>query len=284
MTTLASSSPSPQIELSDLVTGPENELFIDSRIVASRLDVNHSAWMTNIVKKYQTQVEQEFGILHFENGEIKGKGQPEKFVYLTEDQAISLLTLSRNSQVVVQCKFNLVKAFSQARKDLESRNKPQETIKLPTDFVESLELLLAAEKEKKALASANEELQAATAKLQATNSVLVPKAEAADILLEVGGNKTLQEAAQLLSIPGLGRTNFIKALKELKYLTNDGLPYQKYLNQGIFAVIEKSSSYGAYTQVLVTQKGLQHLIKVLAEYGKKSSKVADSFRPTPKAI
>jgi hypothetical protein len=39
-------------------------------------------------------IEQEFGILRFEIGEINGKGQPEKFCYLTEDQASYAMALS----------------------------------------------------------------------------------------------------------------------------------------------------------------------------------------------
>ncbi|MBO1049332.1 MAG: hypothetical protein HEQ10_17075 [Dolichospermum sp. DEX182a] len=281
MTTLASSSPSPQIELTDLVTGPENELFIDSRIVAAKLDVNHSDWVQDTVKKYQTQLEQEFGILRFQTGEIKGKGQPEKFVYLTEDQALFLLTLSRNSRVVVQCKANLVKTFAQARRDLEGRNKPQETIKLPTDLLESLKLLVVVETERKALAAANEELQAA-------NAELAPKAEAADILLEAGSNLTFQEAAQVMGIPNIGRNNLFKALVELKLIINTQHSYQRYVEQGIFVVRETQTNWGVIPQILITQKGLQYIIPLLKEHGMKSSKiidrVADSFRLTPKAI
>ena len=33
----------------------------------AQLDINHSVWMTNIVKKYQALIEQEFGTLHFKN-------------------------------------------------------------------------------------------------------------------------------------------------------------------------------------------------------------------------
>ncbi|MEA5529008.1 phage antirepressor KilAC domain-containing protein [Dolichospermum sp. UHCC 0684] len=293
MTTLASSSPtpSPQIELSDLVTGPENELFIDSRIVAAKLEVNHSDWMQNVVKKYQTQIEQEFGVLRFQNGAVlsyKGvANNTQVFVYLTEDQALFLLTLSRNSQAVVQCKANLVKTFAQARRDLEGRNKPQETIKLPEDLLESLKLLVVIETERKALAAANEQLQAATAELQAVNAELAPKAEAADILLEAGSNLTFQEAAQVMGIPGIGRNNLFKALVELKLIINTKHPYQRFVEQGIFVVREEQTNFGVFQQILITQKGLQYIIPLLKEHGKKSSKindkVADSFRLTPKA-
>lgn len=71
---------------------------------------------------YQTQIEQAFGILRFENSKIKGRGRPGRFVYLTEDQATFLMTLSRNSPEVVQCKVELVQAFSRAKELLRQAN------------------------------------------------------------------------------------------------------------------------------------------------------------------
>ena len=164
---------------------------------------------------------------------------------------------------------------------------PKQQPALPTDFVESLEMLLAAEKEKKVLAAANKELQAATAELQAVNAELAPKAEAADILLEAGSNLTFQEAAQVMGIPNIGRNNLFKALVELKLIINTQHPYQRYVEQGIFVVRETQTNWGVIPQILITQKGLQYIIPLLKEHGMKSSKiddrVADSFRLTPKA-
>ncbi|MBD2694421.1 phage antirepressor KilAC domain-containing protein [Anabaena catenula] len=159
----------------------------------------------------------------------------------------------------------------------------EETIKLPTDLLESLKLLVVIETERKALAAANEELQAATTELQAVNSELLPKAEAAEVFLESGRNLTFQEAAQLLAIPGIGRDNLFKALIELKLLINTAHPYQRFIEQGIFFVKETSTSVGFRRQILITPKGMGYILPLLKEHGKKSSKVADSFRPTPKA-
>ena len=99
-------------------TYSDGALVVDSRLIAQELGVNHGDWMRNIVTKYKTQAEQAFGILRFENGEIKGRGQPEKFCYLTEEQATFLMTLSRNTPEVVRCKIILVDQFSQAKKAL----------------------------------------------------------------------------------------------------------------------------------------------------------------------
>lgn len=89
-------------------------LLVDSRLIANRLGIEHETLM-NTLKKHQSVMEQDFGVLRFENGKVKNTGRPQKFVYLTEDQATFLMTLSRNSPEVVQCKSSLVKAFSRAR-------------------------------------------------------------------------------------------------------------------------------------------------------------------------
>jgi hypothetical protein len=60
----------------------DNILVVDSRLVAARLDINHSDWIQNTVRKYQESAEQAFGILRFENGEIKGRG-PVSYTHLT---------------------------------------------------------------------------------------------------------------------------------------------------------------------------------------------------------
>lgn len=99
----------------------DGAFVIDSRLIASYLEIGHSDWMQNTIKKYQPQTEQAFGILRFENGEIKGRGQPEKFVWLTEEQALFYITLSKNSLKVVECKVNLVKAFIAYRQALRRK-------------------------------------------------------------------------------------------------------------------------------------------------------------------
>ena len=99
-------------------------LVVDSRLVAIELGIKHKSFMET-VRKHEKQTEQAFGILRFETAEIIGKGQPEKFVYLTEEQSIFMMTLSRNTEKVVQCKIQLVKAFSEARKLLEKVNSTQ---------------------------------------------------------------------------------------------------------------------------------------------------------------
>ena len=103
------------------VVEDRGQLYVDSRLVAQRLGIEHRSFLQTL-GDYQTQIEQAFGILRFENAKKKGRGRPSKFAYLTEDQATFVMTLSRNSPEVVQCKVELVQAFSRAKELLRKAN------------------------------------------------------------------------------------------------------------------------------------------------------------------
>lgn len=100
-----------------IINHPEDgALVVDSRLIAQELAVTHEAFYKTI-KKYEKETEQAFGGLRFQIGvPDKPTGNPPQFVYLTEDQATFLMTLSRNTPEVVRCKVLLVTQFSQAKK------------------------------------------------------------------------------------------------------------------------------------------------------------------------
>jgi phage regulator Rha-like protein len=104
-----------------VVTYSDGALVVDSRLIAEELAIEHESFMKTI-KQYQNQTETAFGGLRFEIGvPQKATGNPPQFVYLTEDQATFLMTLSRNTPNVVQCKIKLVSQFSKAKKLLLSQ-------------------------------------------------------------------------------------------------------------------------------------------------------------------
>jgi phage regulator Rha-like protein len=99
-----------------------DRLVVDSRLVAQGLDINHKSFL-DTVRKYKSLIQQRFGVLAFETAKLpEGSqgGRPEKFAWLTEDQAIFLMTLSRNTDQVVECKASLVEAFKNARESQPS--------------------------------------------------------------------------------------------------------------------------------------------------------------------
>ena len=95
-------------------------LLVDSRLIAARIGIEHESFVKTITK-YQKQTEEAFGTIRFEigssempDGRINPK--PEKYFLLSEDQATFLMTLSRNTPEVVECKIDLVKKFSEAKR------------------------------------------------------------------------------------------------------------------------------------------------------------------------
>lgn len=94
----------------------KGEPRIDSRIIARELGIQHGNLMGTI-HKYREQIEG-FGQLPFktEVGKRKqGGGNPLKYSLLNEDQCHFVLTLSRNTQRVVELKAKLVLALRRYR-------------------------------------------------------------------------------------------------------------------------------------------------------------------------
>jgi phage regulator Rha-like protein len=94
---------------------------VDSRLIADALGIDHHNFMETI-RKYQHDVEVNFGKVPFETEAIGKTRQHQKYALLNEDQAIFLATLSRNSPQVITFKASLVLSFSKMRKELENND------------------------------------------------------------------------------------------------------------------------------------------------------------------
>jgi phage regulator Rha-like protein len=92
----------------------KSEPRVDSRHMALNLGNQHHS-VFDLISKYKGDFEQ-LGILRFQTEVIKGRGQPEKFAFLNEDQSYLLLSYSRNTVRVRELKVRLVKAFCEARR------------------------------------------------------------------------------------------------------------------------------------------------------------------------
>lgn len=87
---------------------------VDSRLIAKQLAKQHRS-VYRLIADHQEDHET-FGILRFEIAEIDGRGQPERFALLNEDQCYLLLTHTRNTEQTRRLKVALVKAFGDARR------------------------------------------------------------------------------------------------------------------------------------------------------------------------
>lgn len=97
-----------------------NEFRIDSRLLSPELNHRHRTILESI-DKYKTQFES-LGSLPFETEMGTHGGIPVRYFLLNEDQCYFLLTLMRNNEHIVKSKLKLVKAFSDARKQLAERD------------------------------------------------------------------------------------------------------------------------------------------------------------------
>jgi len=141
-------------------------LVVDSRLVAQELGVNHGDWFRNVVIKYQQEIEADFGVFRFENDKpVKAScgGRPERFAFLTEEQATVLMTYSRNTERVRHCKRQLVKAFTEAKKIIK------QVIPAQAQEIEKLKLELEVARAQKTAAEAQQKLLAASQALAIIN-------------------------------------------------------------------------------------------------------------------
>lgn len=126
--------------MSDLIVAVQTvdgEARADSRGIAQALGNQHKNVLA-LIDDYEDDFA-ELGRVAFQTPTVQTSGGPQKTrcAMLNENQCYFLLTLVRNSEVVVRLKLELVKAFARAR-ELAAQVVPA----LPTDPVELLALSL----------------------------------------------------------------------------------------------------------------------------------------------
>jgi phage regulator Rha-like protein len=102
-----------------LTVTTKQEHRVDSRLMARELGVQHHS-LFGLLKNYREDFGG-LGILRFQTEAINGRGQPEKFALLNEDQAYLLLTYARNTKRVCSLKVKLIQAFRDVRHATELR-------------------------------------------------------------------------------------------------------------------------------------------------------------------
>lgn len=132
----------------ELVELRQNDVFTNSKVIAEGTNNQHET-VTAIIRKYVNDIA-DFGKIEFsdlKSGNPKG-GRPERIYYLNEEQATFVITLLRNSKVVVKFKKELVRQFYAMRKFLvekqtqlwtETRIANKETRLKETDVIKLLE-------------------------------------------------------------------------------------------------------------------------------------------------
>lgn len=94
-----------------------------------------------------------------------------------------------------------------------------------------------------------------------------PKVEFYDDVTQSDTTIDMSEVAKILSIKGYGRNNIYKKLKEENILMDNNQPYQKYVDNGYFKLVETKFTINDIVNVslktVVSQKGLDYIRKLL---------------------
>lgn len=107
-------------EMQDLaLTTTTTEARVSTQQLAKHLGNKHRS-LFELIQDHREDFEQ-LGLLRFQTGVIDGRGQPEKFAMLNEDQATLALAYSKNTERVRELKVKLVKAFGLARRAADLR-------------------------------------------------------------------------------------------------------------------------------------------------------------------
>lgn len=130
--------------MANLVELKGNDVFTDSLVIAEGTGVQHQSVKRMILKNEKDL--KDFGTLSILNRESTG-GRPEEIYRLNEQQATFLVTLLRNTKVVVAFKSELVRQFYAMRRLLleretqtwqETRYQGKLTRKTETDVIKQL--------------------------------------------------------------------------------------------------------------------------------------------------
>lgn len=97
-----------------------------------------------------------------------------------------------------------------------------------------------------------------------------PKVEFAETVERSDGTLSIGEFAKLLPKEWkIGRNKLFKWLRDNKYLMKDNVPYQRYVNEGLFEVIETLNEYDSQDYInlltLITGKGQLYVTGKLKE-------------------
>lgn len=102
----------------ELVEVRKDDVFTNSKVIAEGTQNQHES-IVAVIQKYEKDIA-DFGMIEFsdlKSGNPKG-GRPERMYYLNEEQATFVITLLRNSKVVVKFKKELVRQFYAMRRFL----------------------------------------------------------------------------------------------------------------------------------------------------------------------
>lgn len=231
------------INVTNKDVGNVNVQTVNARELHSYLEVGKefSHWIKDRIEMYGFVENEDYVLTIAKVGIRKNVIQKDYHVSLDMAKELSMVDRGEKGKEVRKYFLNCEKSLKESL---------QRTTALPTNFVEALEMLVVAEKQK----------------IELSNKVKEDKPKVAffDAVVESELVYELNKAAKIL---GTGRTRFSNYLKANGYMAKDKTPMQRYIDQGLMDV--KFTKYDNGTDVIVsakpyiTGKGLTYFSKKL---------------------
>lgn len=219
-------------------------LTVDSRDIAETLCVEHES-LQKLIKDHLSAIERHHSPVRFEIGvrsDGKTSGTAPKYCLLTEDQALFIGALCRNTEKVVDFKSRLVTAFQNARRAAQQ---------IKTELTRKELALL--------IIQAEEELEKAQSVITEQKTKLIeqqPKVAAWQAFLGCDGLIELTSVAQICKT---GRNTLYKKLRDEGVFYYKGMynfVYQQYISAGYFDVkMIPNEKLGPIPVIKCTPKG-----------------------------
>jgi phage antirepressor YoqD-like protein len=232
------------------ISAQENTLLVSTLDFAEGLAIQHKNLLETIMT-YLPTIEKGFGQVAFQTETVTnsvGAVNQIKFALLTEDQALFVGSLSRNSERVVEFKSVLVRSFAEARKRLAVQPAPYF---LPQTKAEAL----------RALAEEIEAHEATQLQLEAAK----PKIEQYERTMNAEGTFSVGDVAKMIGTGQNRLFDFLRNQNVLFHHRGHNQPYQQYVDNGWFRVVQTTYPHGerqeSYPKVFVLPKGVEGIRK-----------------------
>lgn len=220
------------------------EAVADSRDVAAFFGKDHRRVLQTIRELSCSPDFRRHNFVPFKNNDLTGEYT--SHVMMTKD-GFMFLAMGFTGGKAARLKEQFIAQFNAMEAEL-TRQAARSEFQVPSTLSEALRLA----------ADQAETIEQQTALI----TDMTPKAEFHDDVSRAVNAQTFMQVAKFMKT---GRTRFTKWLRERKFLMENNMPYQRYLDEGYFRVIEKKRKDPitgepiTYTQTLVTGKGATYL-------------------------
>lgn len=255
--------------MEQLIIINEEDRTTTARELYEFLELNpshYSKWVKRNIVDNQFAVENTDFILLALQGEYSGRGQKATDYKLSIDFAKKLCMVSKSAR------------GEQARNYFIEVEKQYQQLTTVPEIPPMVSEYLALSEEDRAIAffTKTKEVRQLTehnTELTTANEEMKPKAEFYDVVANSENWLSMQDVANIINLKRYGRNNLFKFLVKNEILVDSRTPYRRFVEACYFKVIESPYEYymkgnkekksGINTKVVVSQRGLDYIVKLL---------------------